>query len=235
MFKVYSRVAIGAFSVFVHLSHRNSSRLSFACNSSYFCLIHFLNAWRVLNAWRKCASLSVWIHASPLGLYGDRAKARRDFVQYYLTSLHRDDPGAGCPLPSLSCDVARAASGSSTRAAFVDGLSKLADKIAPIMDGQTKSERRCEALAMISMLVGAVALSRATQANGSRTNPGLCAKEPHRIAQGLRCAPAKRREARQRQKKMSSSSAPAPWSASALVLACTDEPAPWTFRSAAMV
>ena len=94
---------------------------------------------------------------------GDRAKARRDLAQYYLTSLHCDDPGEGCPIPALSSDITRAKPGSVVRTAYVDGLSAFAEQMIPFMEGRDDSEKRGEALAMLSMLVGAVTLARATR------------------------------------------------------------------------
>jgi TetR/AcrR family transcriptional repressor of nem operon len=94
---------------------------------------------------------------------GDRARARRELAQYYLTSQHCDDPGEGCPIPALSSDITRAKAGSVVRTAYVDGLSAFADQMIRFMEGRDTSEKRGEALAMLSMLVGAVTLARATR------------------------------------------------------------------------
>lgn len=94
---------------------------------------------------------------------GDRARARRELAHYYLTSLHCDDPGEGCPIPALSSDITRAKPDSALRTAYVDGLSAFAEQMIPFMEGRSNSEKRSEALAMLSMLVGAVTLARATR------------------------------------------------------------------------
>jgi TetR/AcrR family transcriptional repressor of nem operon len=94
---------------------------------------------------------------------GDRARARRELALYYLTSLHCDEPGEGCPIPALSSDIARVKPDSAVRTAYVDGLSAFAEQMIPFMEGRGNSEKRSEALAMLSMLVGAVTLARATR------------------------------------------------------------------------
>jgi TetR/AcrR family transcriptional repressor of nem operon len=92
---------------------------------------------------------------------GDRAKGRRGLVQYYLAETHRDEPGEGCPVPALSNDIARAGPDSAVRKAYVDGLSEFAEQMMPLMEGRSSAEKRSEALAMLSTLVGAVMLARA--------------------------------------------------------------------------
>jgi TetR/AcrR family transcriptional regulator, transcriptional repressor for nem operon len=94
---------------------------------------------------------------------GDRAKTRRELANYYLASSHCDDPGEGCAIPALSSDIARAKPDSAVRAAYVDGVSAFAEQMIPFMEGRSNSEKRSEALAMLSMLVGAVTLARATR------------------------------------------------------------------------
>ncbi len=66
-------------------------------------------------------------------------------------------------MPALLNDVARVGADSPVRKAYVDGLSALAAQMIPLMDGRSGSEKRREALAMLSLLVGAVTLARATR------------------------------------------------------------------------
>jgi TetR/AcrR family transcriptional repressor of nem operon len=94
---------------------------------------------------------------------GDRAKARRELAHYYLNPPHCDDPGRGCPITALASDIARLKPGSAVRTAYVDGLTAFAEQMIPLMEGRSTSEKRSEALAMLSMLVGAVTLVRATR------------------------------------------------------------------------
>jgi TetR/AcrR family transcriptional repressor of nem operon len=94
---------------------------------------------------------------------GDRSKARRALAQFYLAEEHRDGAGEGCPVPALLNDVARVGPDSPVRKAYVEGLSELAAQMMPLMEGRSGSEKRSEALVMLSLLVGAVTLARATQ------------------------------------------------------------------------
>jgi TetR/AcrR family transcriptional repressor of nem operon len=83
----------------------------------------------------------------------DHPSARRDFVEAYLSSEHRDNPGAGCPAAALGADVAREDVAGGAREPYADGIERYARWMAG--DGG-------EDLAAVSMLVGALVLARAT-------------------------------------------------------------------------
>jgi TetR/AcrR family transcriptional repressor of nem operon len=51
----------------------------------------------------------------------------RRMLDAYLNRAHRDNPGAGCPLPSTSADVARAAP--AVRRAYATGLRKMIESL----------------------------------------------------------------------------------------------------------
>lgn len=82
-----------------------------------------------------------------------RVEANQDFLRTYLSKEHRDEPGAGCPTAGFAGDVARAAGGEATRQAYADGVAAYARALG------TQDEPD---LAAVSMMVGALILSRAT-------------------------------------------------------------------------
>lgn len=73
-------------------------------------------------------------------------------ADFYLSIAHRDQIAEGCPLASLSSDVAR--SGPEVRATFSEGIEKFLDILQEI------GETREQALADLALLVGAVVLAR---------------------------------------------------------------------------
>jgi TetR/AcrR family transcriptional regulator, transcriptional repressor for nem operon len=83
----------------------------------------------------------------------DRASARRDFVEAYLSPEHRDNPGRGCPAVALGADVAREEAAGGAREPYAEGIECYARWLAG--DGG-------EDLAAVSTLVGALMLARAT-------------------------------------------------------------------------
>ncbi|MFG6442702.1 TetR/AcrR family transcriptional regulator [Roseateles sp. LKC17W] len=81
------------------------------------------------------------------------------WVQTYLSDAHRDHPGAGCGLAALAADAARG--GAAVKTVFAEGVESLAATLQGQMPGGDDAERREQALAMLSTLVGALLLSRA--------------------------------------------------------------------------
>jgi TetR/AcrR family transcriptional repressor of nem operon len=84
------------------------------------------------------------------------------FIDFYLSDPHRSDVARGCPLASLSGDIARTDPDSSVRASFVQGVRAFADGV-EALDSDGTPEHRADSLARLSMLMGALALSRATE------------------------------------------------------------------------
>jgi TetR/AcrR family transcriptional repressor of nem operon len=80
-------------------------------------------------------------------------------VGRYLSRSHRDDPGAGCPLPALAGEVSR--EGELPRKALEEYLRGLVADIAartPASPGLAPEDR---VLATVALLTGALMLSRA--------------------------------------------------------------------------
>ncbi|MGQ3051376.1 MAG: TetR/AcrR family transcriptional regulator [Roseateles sp.] len=81
------------------------------------------------------------------------------WVKAYLSDAHRDHIGAGCGLVALAGDAARG--GPAVQQVFAEGVESMAATLASQMPGGDAAERRSQALAMLSTLVGALLLSRA--------------------------------------------------------------------------
>jgi TetR/AcrR family transcriptional regulator, transcriptional repressor for nem operon len=87
------------------------------------------------------------------------AEALAAIVESYVSEDHRDDPGAGCPTPSIGAEVGRR--GGAVRAAYTDGVRGLLEALERVVPGESADERRRSALRVLSTLVGAVLVSRA--------------------------------------------------------------------------
>lgn len=93
---------------------------------------------------------------------GSTEEARSAVIRGYL-SLRNRAATETCPLASLAADIAREAQGKPVREAFHDGLEKLVDILSSVQAKSTSGERREDALAQLSTMVGALVLARATK------------------------------------------------------------------------
>lgn len=93
----------------------------------------------------------------------DPEGGRAAFIKRYTRPMHRDSWAEGCPMASLSGEVARPERAGPIRAAFTNGLSLLVQRLGILIAGKRKKAPREEVLATVSMLVGALVLSRATE------------------------------------------------------------------------
>ena len=87
---------------------------------------------------------------------GDRLSA---IATVYLTSTHRDNPGAGCMLAALGPDVSR--QGPAVRRAVTDYVRSVVDLLVKLVPGKSKAARRQKAISAYATLVGAMVLARA--------------------------------------------------------------------------
>lgn len=79
-------------------------------------------------------------------------------VDSYLTETHRDQPGNGCPISALACDIARG--GKQIRSLLtkqIESEIELLGNLLPQNDGAARSK----AILAVSALLGAVELARA--------------------------------------------------------------------------
>lgn len=84
------------------------------------------------------------------------------FLDRYLTALHRDRPDAGCPMSAFAAEVAR--QDPAVQARFGEGLERFFEVVEKRLPDTVKepAERRARAVAIVSALVGGMALARAT-------------------------------------------------------------------------
>jgi TetR/AcrR family transcriptional repressor of nem operon len=92
------------------------------------------------------------LSASRARKYGATKKGGRSFVDQYLSSRHRDNPGDGCTMAALAQEVAR--STPELKTAFERGLEEILS---------TRGRDRKQAIFQAAVLVGGVVLARAVQ------------------------------------------------------------------------
>ena len=94
-----------------------------------------------------------------------------NFASFYLSQLHIDDPGGGCPLAALGSDVARVSA--ELKARFGEGLRHVIGALTMTIPGGDAS-RTDAASRQVAMLVGAVILARASDQDTGRTVIAAC-------------------------------------------------------------
>jgi TetR/AcrR family transcriptional repressor of nem operon len=81
------------------------------------------------------------------------------FLDFYLSTAHRDSRTFGCPLAFLSTEAPRLPKAAARQ--FADGVSKLSGMIAQQLKALGRPDAEDEASSVLAELVGAVGLSRA--------------------------------------------------------------------------
>jgi TetR/AcrR family transcriptional repressor of nem operon len=79
-------------------------------------------------------------------------------VESYLTSMHRDDPGRGCAIPTLGAEIAR--ENPRTRKAFAAKLEQMIDMLAEQIPEVPRKAARKQATAAIATMMGTLVLAR---------------------------------------------------------------------------
>jgi TetR/AcrR family transcriptional regulator, transcriptional repressor for nem operon len=79
-------------------------------------------------------------------------------VESYLTTIHRDDPGRGCAVPTLGPEIARESP--KTRKAFAAKLEEMIEMMADQVPELPRKAARAQAIAALSTMAGALVLSR---------------------------------------------------------------------------
>jgi TetR/AcrR family transcriptional regulator, transcriptional repressor for nem operon len=85
-------------------------------------------------------------------------------IDAYLSPAHRDNPGAGCAIASLSCDAGRATA--ETRALFAERIEQRLRSLAKAVAAPGGMTDRGGAIVTLSLLVGALSLARAVSDEG---------------------------------------------------------------------
>jgi len=81
-----------------------------------------------------------------------------EIARSYLSKRHRDDPGGGCVMAALGGEVARRSDG--VRTTVTQGVRAQLGILEGVAGGGSKAERRENAIATLSGLVGAMVLAR---------------------------------------------------------------------------
>jgi TetR/AcrR family transcriptional regulator, transcriptional repressor for nem operon len=89
----------------------------------------------------------------------ESAKGLAAFVDSYLSAKHREAIQSGCPMPSLSGDVARLPPAARKR--FAAGTRRLTNAMTEMLRAIGKPEPQQLASSVLAEMVGALALSRA--------------------------------------------------------------------------
>jgi TetR/AcrR family transcriptional repressor of nem operon len=79
-------------------------------------------------------------------------------VNSYLTTVHRDDPGHGCAIPTLGAEIARESP--KTRKAFAAKLEQMIDVFADQIPKVSRNAARKQAMAAIATMMGTLVLAR---------------------------------------------------------------------------
>jgi TetR/AcrR family transcriptional repressor of nem operon len=91
----------------------------------------------------------------------------QQYVEWYLSSDHRANIEAGCPLTAFAGDVRRL--GTEARQAYARGLEWNVDQLAKMIGSENAQANREKAIARFSQMVGSLVLSRAV----AEANPAL--------------------------------------------------------------
>ena len=87
-----------------------------------------------------------------------REKRFATIVNSYLTSLHRDDPGRGCAIPTLGAEIARESA--RTRRVFAGRLDQMIDILADQVPNLPRKAARKRATAAMATMIGTLVMAR---------------------------------------------------------------------------
>jgi TetR/AcrR family transcriptional regulator, transcriptional repressor for nem operon len=85
-------------------------------------------------------------------------KRLANIVESYLTTVHRDDPGHGCAVPTLGAEIARESP--KTRKAFAAKLEQMIGMLADQIPEVPRKAARKQAMAAIATMMGTMVLAR---------------------------------------------------------------------------
>jgi TetR/AcrR family transcriptional repressor of nem operon len=82
-----------------------------------------------------------------------------EYVAEYLSTEQRDDPGNGCTVAALGCEMPRQSK--AVRRVFTDAVRRRMARLAGLLPGRRARRREDDALAMLATMAGAMMLARA--------------------------------------------------------------------------
>jgi TetR/AcrR family transcriptional repressor of nem operon len=81
------------------------------------------------------------------------------YIDFYLSTEHRDARTTGCPMPFMAADLPRLSQ--PARARFAQGVAGLRGKLGALLEQLGHADAKTEASSMLAELVGALSLARA--------------------------------------------------------------------------
>ncbi|QET04639.1 MULTISPECIES: TetR/AcrR family transcriptional regulator [Cupriavidus] len=94
---------------------------------------------------------------------GDGREARRRLADPYLSPTHRDHVGEGCTAAALTGDIAREPADKPIRAVYAAGVRDMVNAWRSTLPNPDTPEANDTALAQIALLVGTMAIARASR------------------------------------------------------------------------
>ena len=95
------------------------------------------------------------------------AAALTGYIDFYLSSSHRDAVTVGCPIPVLAAELRRL--GKPSREQFAAGVARLTERLRSQLESLGIAAARDEASSMLAEMIGALALARA-EPNAQRSD-----------------------------------------------------------------
>jgi TetR/AcrR family transcriptional repressor of nem operon len=108
-------------------------------------------------------------------------------VDAYVSTVHRDDPGRGCAVPTLGAEIARESA--KTRKAFSGKLEQLIEVMAEQIPHVPRKAARKQAMGMMATMMGALVMSRVA-GNGELSDEILAAGREAAMARAEAAKPA---------------------------------------------
>jgi TetR/AcrR family transcriptional repressor of nem operon len=108
-------------------------------------------------------------------------------VDSYVSTVHRDDPGRGCAVPTLGAEIARESA--KTRKAFSGKLEQLIEVMAEQIPHVPRKTARKQAMGMMATMMGALVMSRVA-GNGELSDEILAAGREAAMARAEAAKPA---------------------------------------------
>ena len=87
------------------------------------------------------------------------AKGLSDYIDFYLSSGHRDARATGCPVTALAADLPRLEG--DVRAQYAQGVERLAERLSGHLTALGHQDAQALGRSVLAELVGALSLSRA--------------------------------------------------------------------------
>jgi TetR/AcrR family transcriptional regulator, transcriptional repressor for nem operon len=103
------------------------------------------------------------------GSVAERRDLLRNWLAYYISDYHRENPAIGCVMPTLSADVARA--NPDIRQTYRIRMTDLVRKVADVLPGAGEDRTR-RAWSIVAMMVGGIGIARA-MADGEEASQAI--------------------------------------------------------------